>query len=378
MTSAQHPSYFRKGKEPPLDIIFDANVVSQFHQTLPSYAPTSLQPLNTLAQELGVKSIHLKLETSRFTLPSFKILGASWATYRALLDVLDIPLGKTPTAAAPDLDIVARAAQQAGIRLFAATDGNHGRAVARMARMIGIEAVIFVPRSVDDFTKGCIRGESAIVHTFQGHYDGAIGAAANAADADPTGVLIQDHAFEGYEKIPGWITEGYTTMFREIDERLAELGERPTVIVTPVGVGSLGQAVVMWYKTKGETVRIVAVEPETAACLYESLNSGLSTSIETAGTIMNGLDCGTVSLTAWPLLRDHVDAAVTISDIQSHRAVQWLSSQGIDSGPCGAAGVAAIRNGKLDTDQAPFLTESDVVVLLCTEGKRPYTSPAGG
>lgn len=85
---------------------------------------------------------------------------------------------------------------------------------------------------------------------------------------------------------------------------------------------------------------------------------------------MMGLNCGTVSEIAWPTLRDGVDASVTVSDEQTLTAVRELADQGVDSGPCGAATLAAFQAVASDDDLRGQLglTEESVVVLLSTEG----------
>jgi threonine dehydratase len=172
-----------------------------------------------------------------------------------------------------------------------------------------------------------------------------------------------------------WIVEGYSTVLREVDAQLPAQ-HTPTHILTPVGVGSLAQAVVTHYASPTNPSRptIIAVEPDTAACLHNALTTGMSTAIETQPTILAGLNCGTVSLTAWPLLRAAVSVAVTVSDHEAHTACTYLYSQNVDAGPCGGATVAALRRLVLSSADrhAAGLDEHSVLVLLCTEGARAY------
>ena len=51
---------------------------------------------------------------------------------------------------------------------------------------------------------------------------------------------------------------------------------------------------------------------------------------------MAGLNCGTVSSIAWPVLREGVDFSIAIDDASAHRAVQRIESLGLRPGPCGA------------------------------------------
>lgn len=343
----------------------EAPIVKKFHERLPLYKPTPLVPLEELAEKFGVKSIVVKDEGNRLGLPSFKILGASWGTFRAIASRLNLPLDSS-------LDDLSGAAQNASIELFAATDGNHGRAVAYMAKLLHLPAEILVPTAVDGHTRELIVKEGAEVTVTQGDYDDAVRSAAEKTATSPGGILIQDTSFEGYEDIPSWIVDGYSTMMHEVDSQLEEQGLRPTIIITPVGVGSLATAVVSHAKSGGSSITTLAVEPDTAACLHTSLKAGQITPIKTPGTIMTGLDCGTVSTAAWPILHAGIDASVTVSDSSCHDAVLYLARHGLFLGPCGAAGLAALLN-IVPTELGSIGLNSDsVVVILGTEGPRPY------
>jgi len=116
------------------------------------------------------------------------------------------------------------------------------------------------------------------------------------------------------------------------------------------------------------------VEPTAAACLSTSLDADRIVPIQTGDTIMNGMNCGTVSTIAWPFLRDGVDASVVITDVDAHKAVVYLGKHGVKGGPCGAAPLVALRRLK---EEGHFdLGPASIVVLFCTEGAREYPIPA--
>jgi diaminopropionate ammonia-lyase len=173
--------------------------------------------------------------------------------------------------------------------------------------------------------------------------------------------------------------EGYTTILLEIDEQLR--GVEPNVIVIPCGVGSLAQTVVTHYKNKTNHASspnaVLTVEPRTAGSLHESLKAGTSLSISTSSTIMTGLECGTISTAAWPVLKEGVDVSVTVSDSEVHEAVLELEREGVGAGPCGAAALAGLRFvASVDPKLLHFgLDGESVVVLICTEGEREYAVP---
>jgi diaminopropionate ammonia-lyase len=318
----------------------------QFHRSLTGYAPTPLVPLPDLAAELGVGRVLVKDESARFGLPAFKILGASWACHRVL-------------------------AEQPGARLVAATDGNHGRAVARMAKHFGVAATVFVPEVMLRRTAGLIADEGADIVWVEGDYDETVRRAAAHAEAAPGCALVQDTAWPGYERVPAWIVEGYQTMLAEIDD---ELGAAPDLVAVPVGVGSLAEAVVRHYRRPARArPLLVSVEPDTAACALASLAAGRPSTVPTGATVMAGLNCGTVSASAWPVLRDGCDAAVAVTDDDATRAVADLERLGVSSGPCGAATLAGVRavlgsHAPAQRRAALALAAEAIIVLLSTEG----------
>ncbi|MBC2876963.1 MULTISPECIES: diaminopropionate ammonia-lyase [Streptomyces] len=345
--------------------------VREFHAALPGYAPTPLTELPRLAAELGVGRIFVKDESSRLGLPAFKALGAFWAVHRILAER------------------AAEGRDAAAVTLVTATDGNHGRALARAARDNGLHTRVFVPSGVHPAAVAAIEGEGAEVVPVAGPYDEAVRQAAEAARAADA-VLVQDTAWPGYERIPGWIVEGYSTLFAEIDEQLAAAGAgAPGLVTVPVGVGSLAQAAVTHYRGRPPAggrpgPALLAVEPEAAASLLASLTRGEPVTVTTGETAMAGLNCGTPSALAWPFLRDGLDAAVAVSEAGAARAMADLDGSGVPSGPCGAASLAGLRTALSGPDavarrDALGIGPESTVVLLSTEGREanPYASDAG-
>ena len=334
------------------------------------YAPTPLTEIPPLAAELGVGRVFVKDESSRLGLPAFKVLGASWAVHRALA-------GRTAPERSP-------------LTLVTATDGNHGRAVAWVARQLGQRAHILIPDGVHPDAVAAIAAEGAEVTLVTGGYDEAVRQAAAAA-ATPDTLLIQDTAWPGYEQILGWIVEGYATLCAEIDEQLTAAGAGPPdLVVIPVGVGSLAQAVVTHYRSRparatAAAAALLAVEPEAACWVIESLTRGEPVSVTTRETAMAGLNCGTPSSLAWPCLHNGLDAAIAITDAESARAAADLAAAGVDAGPCGAAPLAGLRaaltgdgTGQRRAELGPG--PAATVVLLSTEGSaaNPSARPATG
>jgi diaminopropionate ammonia-lyase len=302
-----------------------------FHRSLPGYAPTPVRELPAVAAELGLDAVLVKDESHRLGLPSFKVLGASWAVERAL-------------------------AEQPGVHtLVAASAGNHGRAVAHVAASRGLAARIYLPARAAQDRRDAIAGEGAEVVMVDGDYEDAVALA--AAEGAKAGRL--ELADVGAGGPAEWVIEGYATLFEEAAEQAAF-----DLLLVPVGVGSLAAAAVRFAAPRG--IRVVAVEPESAACLTASLAAGEPVAIPTPGTSMAGLDCAEVSPAAWPLLRDGIATTVTVSDAEAHAAMRELAAAGLAIGDSGAAPLAALR--KLD------LAGARRALLVATEG---VTDPAG-
>jgi diaminopropionate ammonia-lyase len=329
----------------------DSEKILHFHRSLPGYHPTPLMELRNLAGRLNIENVMVKDESYRFNLKAFKVLGASYAISRFILNDLRIKGTTVPEACDfPELRNILRG--KITYTLCTATDGNHGRAVAWTARLLNQRAVVYMPDDSVPSRRTSIISEGAELVIVDGTYDDAVRRAAE--DAEKNGwQIISDTAYPAYETIPDWITDGYTTMFVEMEEILHK-PEEPGVdiVLLQAGVGSFAAAAADYYNRKYGELRpvLVTVEPTEAACLLESARSGdgrRHSSTGTLRTIMAGLNCGTPSLTAWPVLRVGIDLFLAISDEWTEKAIRryYYPEEGdrqIISGESGAAGLAAL------------------------------------
>ncbi len=339
----------------------------EFHRRLPGYAPTPLVRAANLAAALGVRRAWVKDEANRLGLPAYKVLGASWATYREL--------GRLVGSFEPWRTVDDLAAQLRGreLTLVAATDGNHGRAVARVAGWLGLNARILVPQDMAPARIHAIMAEGAQVERWPGTYDQAVEAAARLASHQ--NLVISDTAWDGYSRVPEWVTEGYSTIFSETDAQLAGVGETPPdLVAVQMGVGALATAVVRHYRAPGCAARVVGAEPTQADCVRRSLEAG--TPVEVPGphtSIMAGLNCGNVSPLAWPYLRGGLSASVATTDARAEEAMRLLARDGVvsgESGAAGAAGLLELLTGSFGPQarSALGLTPESSVLVISTEG----------
>ena len=302
-----------------------------FHRGLDGYRPTPLR-------ELG-GGVWLKDESDRLGLPAFKVLGASWATERALR------------------------ADPAIHTLVAASAGNHGRAVAHVAARLGLRCRVYLPARAAAGRREAIAAEGAEVIMVDGTYEEAVAKAA-AEGARPGCFELADVGAAGPAS---WVIDGYATLFSELEGSF-------DVVLVPVGVGSLGAAAARWGAQAG--VAVIAVEPDVAACLTASLAAGAPTPVATPGTAMAGLDCAEVSEAAWPTLLPGIRGTVTVSDAEARAAMRELAAAGLAIGDCGAAPLAALDALRSSPDCAALrdAVALDRVLLIATEGP---TDPEG-
>jgi len=314
----------------------DTSAVLGFHTQLPEYAATPLREVPRLARELGLERLFVKDETSRLGLRAFKILGCAWAVYQELCRRLDERPDGAPTTAT--LSELGQMAAARGLRLVAASSGNHGHALARVSAWAGVDCTILLPLTADHAKRSFIEAEGAEVRLVQGAYDVAIAQAADLAVSDPRVVVIADTTWEGYSQIPSDVLDGYSTVFAELDQALEF-----DIMAVQIGVGGLAAAAARHCAFLTPRPTLIGVEPATAASSMASAAAGHVVSVPAEeNTLLTGLNCGTPSRVAWPHVSSGFDLFAAIDDRLVIEAQRLLHESGIEAGPSGAGGLAAL------------------------------------
>lgn len=347
----------------------------RFHRDLPMYEETRLVSLRTAANQLGVKAIHLKDESTRFGLKAFKGLGGSYAVFRILCDKLNMDYR---TAVFSDFMTDENREKCSEVIFVTATDGNHGRGVAWASSLFGCKAYVYMPAGSTEARRKAIEdagAEKAVICDL--NYDKVVQFARRQAE-ESGWTLIQDTSWEGYEKIPQWIVEGYLTMAAEICEQLD--GDVPTHVFLQAGVGAMAGGILGYLSNAfvaNEPVFTI-VEPMTVACLYESAKAGDGSIRSISGdpvTIMAGLNCGTPCSITWPTIRDRAGFYCACADEVSKDAMRELSrfpneEERVVAGECGAVTYGVLKEIIKDNalKREMGIDEESIILLISTEG----------
>ena len=341
------------------------------------HAETPLHALPGLAGELGLGSIHVKDEGFRLGLGSFKALGGSYAVIRLALEAASRQLGRPVDMA--ELQSPEVRAVSAGLTVACATDGNHGRSVAQGASLIGARAMVFVHAGVSRKRADEIARFGADVIRVEGNYDESVATASRVARQNGW-TVVSDTAWQGYERIPGLVMQGYVPL---LSEALRSMPGPPTHLFIQAGVGGVAAALAghLAVLFGAQRPRLVVVEPARAACVFQTAKADRIVRIEHGEpTVMAMLECYEPSLVAWRILSRVADGFMTVEEEDAVAAMKRLGrpldgDPAIVAGESGGVGLAGLLRA-LGNEQARTLLRLDAtsrILLVNTEGA---TDPA--
>ena len=353
-----------------------AEAVRNFHRSFPMYAPTPLARLPETAKLLGLGDIYVKDESQRFGLNAFKVLGGSYAMGRYLAEKLGKPLSETGYDVLTSGEIREKLGD---LTFITATDGNHGRGVAWTAHTLGQKSVVHMPKGSAEERLNNIRAAGARADIIDGNYDDAVRLSRQEAEKNGW-IVIQDTSWEGYEKIPAWIMQGYCTMALESCEQLPQ---KPTHIFLQAGVGSMAAAVAAFFASVyGENrPKVILVEPNNADCFYRTARADDGTLHTVTGdmqTIMAGLACGEPCGLAWEILKDCADHFIAFPDWAAAKGMRilgnpWGKDDRVISGESGASAFGCCAAIATEPSLAGIkeelgLDENSRILFFSTEG----------
>ena len=286
-----------------------------------NYFPTPLISLNKLSEKLKLNKIFYKDESKRFHLKSFKALGGSYAVEKVTKGNKEIVIST-------------------------ATAGNHGRSVAWGSKKLGLKCKIFISEHVSESRAEVMRNFGADVIRVKGNYENSLNECIKQSNQN-NWQIVQDVAWQDYKLIPKLTMAGYSVMMKEISEQINN--QQISHVILQAGVGGMAAAMVAGIaRYLNHVPKIIIVEPESAACVLESIKTGKieKISIEKE-SLMGGMSCGEVSLVPWQILKNSVSHCVTVSDDYISKTVKFLancefSDEKIIGGECSTPGIVSL------------------------------------
>ncbi len=302
---------------PSKDIDDAFNSISKWE----GYSPTPLIKLNKLTKELNLKNIFYKDENKRFNLKSFKALGGAYAVEKITKRNKEI--------------VVATA-----------TAGNHGRSVAWGAKRLGLKCKIFISEFVSDSRGKAMEALGAEVIKVKGNYENSLIECIKQS-TENNWQIVQDVAWKDYMLVPKYTMAGYSVMMKEIAEQINN--EKISHIILQAGVGGMAGAMVAGIARYLDNIpRIIVVEPDSAACVMESIKTGKIEKIDIKReSLMGGMSCGEVSLVPWEILKNSVKHCISLPDDDIAKTMKLLgnasfSEESIIAGENAAPGVISL------------------------------------
>ena len=332
--------------------ILSAEDIDIAYKTISSwdnYLSTPLISLNKLNEKLKLNKIFYKDESKRFHLKSFKALGGAYAVEKIIKG--------------NDKNVISTA-----------TAGNHGRSVAWGAQKNGLECKIFISEFVSESRAKVMRNFGADVIRVKGNYEDSLNECIMQSNKN-NWQIVQDVAWEDYKLVPKLTMAGYSVMMNETSEQIKN--EKISHVILQAGVGGMAAAMVAGIARYLDYIpQIIVVEPDSAACVLESINKGKieKISIEKE-SIMGGMSCGEVSLVPWEILKNSVHFCVTVSDDYISKTVKYLankefSNEKIIGGECSTPGIVSLAglNNDYETRKKVNLNENSNVLIFGCEG----------
>ena len=314
-----------------------------------NYFPTPLISLNKLSEKLKLNKIFYKDESKRFHLKSFKALGGSYAVEKVTKGNKEIVIST-------------------------ATAGNHGRSVAWGSKKLGLKCKIFISEHVSESRAEVMRNFGADVIRVKGNYENSLNECIKQSNQN-NWQIVQDVAWQDYKLIPKLTMAGYSVMMKEISEQINN--QQISHVILQAGVGGMAAAMVAGIASYLNHVpKIIIVEPESAACVLESIKTGKieKISIEKE-SLMGGMSCGEVSLVPWQILKNSVSHCVTVSDNYISKTVKFLanckfSDEKIIGGECSTPGIVSLVGlcNDVEIKKKINLNEGSNVLLFGCEG----------
>lgn len=347
---------------------FDENIFKHARaiiQSCPHHQETPLFEATQLAKKFNIDKIFLKDESKRFGLNSFKAIGGVYAVLYKALQHLEQKTGQVLSF--DEVFDYKHAHSLKNLNFATASAGNHGIAVAAGARLIGAKATVLLPKSTPQFFVNKLKALNAQLEVIEQNYDDCL-ELIKEKSKEHNWLIITDRVDNEFIEIPNRIMHGYMLIADEIEQQKSFSGL--THIFLQAGVGAFASAIATYIRYAGYSdIKIIVVEPTSAPCLLQSVQSNRLLDTGTSASILGRLNCGIPSLHAFNTLKKISDAFISIDDKQAVKAQEQLSTL-LNTSACGSAGFAGftkIMQTQSFRDRIQ-LTNNSQILVINTEG----------
>ena len=185
--------------------------------------------------------------------------------------------------------------------VLAVSAGNHAQGVALAAAKLGISATIVMPATTPAIKVAAVEAFGAEIVL---HGDGYDEAAQHGAALAAQRRLVLIPPFDDAAVIAGQGTVAMELLMQRV-------GAIDAVFI-PVGGGGLAAGMAVYLKALDPRIRVIAVEPDDAACLMAALVAGHPVPLAQVGLFVDGCAVRQVGVLPFELLQHRVDEVVTV------------------------------------------------------------------
>jgi len=221
--------------------------------------------------------------------------------------------------------------QKAGV--IAASAGNHAQGLALSAQKLGVKATIVMPRTTPAIKVDAVRARGAKVVLHGDAYDEASVFAQKLVEEKG---LTYIHPYDDPDVIAG---QGTVAL-----EILRQHPGHIDAIFVPVGGGGLAAGMAAYIKFVRPEIKVIAVEPEDAACLKAAMDKKRRVTLPQVGIFADGVAVAQIGKETYRVLKDTIDDVITASTDEICAAIKDIfeNTRSIAE-PAGALSLAGLK-----------------------------------
>lgn len=217
--------------------------------------------------------------------------------------------------------------------VIAASAGNHAQGVALAAKKLGLQAIIVMPTTTPSIKVNAVKSRGAKVVLSGENFDEAYAHSLELAEKERLEFI---HPYDDIDVIAGQGTIAHEIIRQNPDDIEA--------IFVAVGGGGLASGITGFIKAVKPSIKVIAVEPDDAACLAAAMKSGRRTRLKEVGIFADGVAVRQIGQTTFKMLKDNIDEVMTVSTDQICAAIKdtYDDSRAICE-PAGAVSLAGLK-----------------------------------